>query len=98
VVIVAGAFEVDPDRREEFISGRIPSMQRSRAEQGCLEYTLCADPIDPTRVLLIERWGSQGALDAHLAALRSGATAEEVVPPRSASIVVYDIASETVLI
>jgi quinol monooxygenase YgiN len=95
VVIVAGAFVTDPDRREEFLAGRLEGMRASRAEPGCLEYTLSADPIDPSRIVLFERWASQEALDTHLAAARtrrpsgsSGVTADVV------SIMVYDVSGE----
>ena len=44
-------------------------MRTSRGEDGCLEYTFAADPLEADRVILFERWESQAALDAHLAAL-----------------------------
>ena len=68
MVIVAGIFEVDPVQRDAFLAGRIDRMHTSRAETGCLEYTFSADPLDPGRVLLFERWARQEDLDAHLAA------------------------------
>ena len=95
MVIVAGIFEVDPEQREAFLAGRFERMRTSRAEPGCLEYTFSADPLDPGRVLLYERWATQDDLDAHLAvpAAPSASPATEVVP-RAASIVVYDVAGE----
>ena len=44
----------------------------------------------PSRVILFERWESQAALDAHLAAPAATTT----VTPRSASIMLYEVASE----
>jgi len=95
MVIVGGTFEVEPSQREQFIAGRLDMMRNSRMEDGCLEYTFAADPIEPGRVVLFERWASQAALDAHIAALRSGPrpSAPQVVPA-SSSIVIYDVASE----
>jgi quinol monooxygenase YgiN len=46
-------------------------MRKSRAEPDCLEYTFSADPIDPDRVVLFERWASRETLGSHLAALRA---------------------------
>jgi quinol monooxygenase YgiN len=95
MVIVAGTFEVAADQREAFLAGRIDRMLESRAEPGCLEYTFSADPIDPARVLLFERWASQEDLDAHLAAARARpAVPGAGVAPKAASIVVYTVASE----
>ncbi len=94
MVIVGGRFEVDPERRAEFLAGRRDAMLRSRAEDGCLEYTFSADPIEPDRVVLFERWASRQALDAHLAALRAAPRPPATVTPRSSSITIYEIASE----
>lgn len=95
MVIVAGVFEVDPEQRDAFLAGRFDRMRTSRAEQGCLEYTFSADPLDPGRVVLYERWASQDDLDAHLAVPPAppASPGTEVVP-RSVSIVVYDVTGE----
>jgi len=95
MVIVGGAFTVEPSQRDEFLAGRQDAMRASRAEPGCLEYTLSADPIDPGRIVLFERWSSQEALDAHLAAARerpaSGGSGIAAIP---LSIMVYDVTGE----
>ncbi len=98
MVIVAGVFEVDPEQRDAFLAGRFDRMRSSRAEQGCLEYTFSADPLDPGRVLLYERWASQKDLDAHLA-VPPGAPAvpDPEVIPKSVSIVIYDVTGERAL-
>lgn len=92
MLIVAGSIEVDPARRAAFLASRTETMRRSRAEEGCLEYTFSADPLDPGRVLLFERWEDQAALDAHLAALRAGGPpAGDEVRPVGQSIAVYEV-------
>ena len=97
MVVVGGSFEVDPSDRDAFIGARQDSMRASRREDGCLEYTLAADPIEPGRVILFERWESQVALDTHLAAIRQ--TSQPSSPmPKSASIVVYEVAGERTLV
>jgi quinol monooxygenase YgiN len=95
MVIVGGTFVVDPAQRESFLASRHDAMRASRAEPGCLEYTLSADPIDPSRVVLFERWASQEALDAHLAASRAHpASAGATVAPKTMSIMVYNVTGE----
>jgi quinol monooxygenase YgiN len=95
MVIVAGTLEVDPDQREAFLAGRIEGMRASRAEPGCLEYTFSADPIDPGRVMLFERWASQKDLDTHLAAARTRPASPGIaVAPKAASIFVYAVSGE----
>lgn len=94
MIIVAGAIEVDPAARAAFLASRTDAMRRSRAEQGCLEYTFSADPLDPGRVVLLERWESAEALDAHLAAMRAGQPpADGDVRPIRQSIAVYEVAA-----
>jgi quinol monooxygenase YgiN len=90
VIIVGGRFEVDPAQREAFLLERHELMRTSRGEDGCLEYTFAADPLEPDGVILFERWASQEALDAHLAAIAVSTT----VTPRSAEVKLYDVAAE----
>jgi quinol monooxygenase YgiN len=97
MVIVGGWFEVEPSERDAFVAGRLDGMRRSRAEQGCIEYVLAPDPVDPGRVVLFERWEGQADLDAHLAAARErpAAPAEGAsVAPKSVTIRVYDVSGE----
>jgi len=95
MLIVGGIFEIEPDQRDAFLAGRLELMRGSRAEAGCLDYTFSADPMEPSRVLLFERWESQEALDAHLAGLRTAPPPSGTgVTPTSASITIYDIAAQ----
>ena len=95
MVIVGGTFEFDPDKRDLFLASRTEMMRVSRAEPGCLEYTFSADPLDPGRVVLFERWTDQDALDAHLVVRRANPEQPETaVIPLSSSIVIYDVSGE----
>jgi quinol monooxygenase YgiN len=95
MLIVAGSFEVAPERRDEFIASRTESMPTSRAEAGCDEYVLAADPLVPGRVVLYERWESKETLAAHLAAMRAARAAAgdtaSPVPVLASEIVQYEI-------
>jgi quinol monooxygenase YgiN len=90
VIIVGGRFEVDPAQRDAFIAERLGVMRASRDEEGCLEYTFAADPLEAAGVILFERWESQAALDAHLAALVRNTT----ITPQWSSVKIYDVAGE----
>ncbi|MET0143216.1 MAG: antibiotic biosynthesis monooxygenase [Ilumatobacteraceae bacterium] len=95
MLIVAGVFQVDPDRRDEFIRGRAPAMEASRAEPGCLEYVFAPDPIVPGRVVLLERWTDEASLADHIAALRlarkDAAPSADEVPVLSSEILKYEV-------
>ncbi len=95
MVIVSGEFTFDPGQRDAYLASRLELMRVSRAEQGCIEYTFAADPLDPGRVVLFEKWESQEDLDAHLAAIPApSADAAPQVEPTSSSIVIYDVTGE----
>lgn len=42
-------------------------VEKSRAEDGCLDYTYARDLADPQVMVLYERWRDRAALDAHFA-------------------------------
>ena len=96
-MIVQGVFVVDPDDRDRFIEASLDGMRTSRSEAGCLEYVFAADPLDPARVVLSERWESMDLLQQHLSgqAAQSGGDRPR---PRSAEIVIYEVASSTKLV
>lgn len=100
MVIVGGTFEVDPAQRDRYLAEREEAMRRSRSERGCLEYVFAADPLEPSRVVLFERWQSQEALDAHLAALRADPPdpTARAVPSLSGSITVYEVSGSRTML
>lgn len=93
MILVAGTFEVEPARRDEFLASREAGMRRSRAEPGCIDYVFSADPLEPGRVVLFERWQDQASLDAHLAAMRARAEPPSPVPVLAREVLHYEIAS-----
>jgi quinol monooxygenase YgiN len=90
MLIVAGHFVVDEGDQEAFVAGRTEAMRGTRAEPGCLEYALTADPVDATRVLLYERWADQAAFDAHMATLAEKPKASGPAP-KGFDVKIYDI-------
>ncbi len=40
-------------------------LEPTRAEQGCLQYELNRDLDNPTRMIMIERWTNEAALERH---------------------------------
>ena len=64
MIIVAGHVTVSPEERETYLAGSVIIVEQARPAEGCLDISISADLIDPTRVNLYERWESQAALDA----------------------------------
>ncbi len=92
MLIVGGHFDVDPADRDQFIADRIENMRASRAEDGCISYGLMADPIEPGRVVLYERWESPEALAAHLERLGSAPRPAHDIAVLGVEVLRYDIA------
>lgn len=67
VIIIAGHVEVDPSRRDAALAAGAELMRQTRTQKGCLDYVWSADPTEPGRIYVFERWESQADLAAHLA-------------------------------
>lgn len=94
MLIVAGTFTVDPDRRAEFLESRSESIRLSRTEQGCLQYAMSADAVDPAVVRLFEIWSSRADLQTHLERVRASAPPEGGVPVLARDMKMYVHAEE----
>lgn len=90
MIIVAGHLRVDPGVREEYVRGCVDVVRQGRGAPGCLDFVLTADPLDPARVNVFERWDS----DEQLAAFRgAGPDAGQAAQILGADVARYRIAS-----
>lgn len=64
MVIVAGHLVVDPAERAAYVAGCATAVQLARAAEGCLDFAISADVLDPGRVNIFERWTSRAAVEA----------------------------------
>ena len=95
IVIVQGEFEFKPEDRDAFLEGSVAGIRASREDPGCLEYLYAADPTDPGRAILSERWESKEALDGHLTRVRStppDPNGPQRPTPLRSEITVYEVA------
>lgn len=67
-VILNVHFEAVPGHEEELAGQLLALVAPTRSEPGCLTYELHRDPENPAKFMFYERFVSQEALDAHLAA------------------------------
>ena len=89
MVIVAGHITVDPEQRESYLAGSMSVVQKARRADGCLDFAITADLLDPGRVNLFERWESQAAVETFR---RSAPSNKQRAAMLSASVAEYDIA------
>jgi len=62
VLIIAGNLFVDPADRAAFLVANGDVVERAREATGCHEFVQAADPIDPSRINIFERWDSEDNL------------------------------------
>lgn len=90
MVIVAGHLVVDANDRERQLAEAVPLLRQARSAPGCLDFSLSADLLDPSRINILERWESQADLDAFRG---SGTSEEQEAAIVSASVAEYDVAA-----
>jgi quinol monooxygenase YgiN len=94
VVIVAGHLVVDPRQRDDYLSGCLEVVHQARRAAGCLDFALSADPLEPGRINIYERWESQAAVEGFRG---SGPSDEQGGAILSASVAEYDVGDERIL-
>ena len=63
MLIIAGYVIVDADKRDEIVAAHQEMVQRARTFEGCLDLSITADPIEPTRFNNFELWDSEASLE-----------------------------------
>ena len=66
-IIVTGTIDLDPAKRDDFITAANDCMAATRAEEGNESYAFSADLGDQGRFFVTELWASQEAMDTHMA-------------------------------
>lgn len=64
MLIVCGHLVLDPTDRDAHVIASAGAVRLARQAPGCLDFAVSADPVDPTRVNVFERWASPEDLDA----------------------------------
>lgn len=91
MVIVAGHVIVGRQDRDDYLAGCARVVEQARRAPGCLDFTISADSLDPTRINVFERWDSQDAVEAFRGSGPSDEQADVIV---SASVSEYDVSGE----
>jgi quinol monooxygenase YgiN len=91
VVIVAGHVVVDPEQRDDYLSGCVEVVRQARHAPGCLDFSLSADLLEPGRINILERWESHAAVEAFRG---SGPSDEQGAAILTAAVAEYDVGDE----
>ena len=63
--LIGARLQVKAEKVDEFVAAAKSCITASRAEPGCLSYTLLQDPYDKTTFFFFEEWKNQKAIDEH---------------------------------
>ena len=64
MLIVAGHLIVAASDRDRYVADCAEAVAAARAADGCLDFAVSADAVDPRRVNVFERWETRALLDA----------------------------------
>ncbi|MET8040147.1 antibiotic biosynthesis monooxygenase [Micromonospora sp. NPDC005215] len=64
MLIIAGSLRVEPGTRDGYLADSAQVIAQARAAAGCLDFLLAADPLEPGRIHVYERWESAEQLAA----------------------------------
>ena len=91
MLIVAGHLVVDPQDRDDYLSGCVEVVRQARRATGCLDFSISADLLEPGRINVFERWESQAAVDAFRG---SGPSDDQGAAIQAGSVAEYDVVGE----
>lgn len=90
MLIIAGRLSLDPNHRAAFLAANTEAVVQARQAEGCLDFVQAADPLDPSRINIFERWDTE----EHLLAFRgAGQPASDSPPIESADVMRYVISA-----
>jgi quinol monooxygenase YgiN len=64
MLIISGYLVLDPADRDAHVIASVGAVRLARQAPGCLDFAVSADPVDPNRVNVFERWAGREHLDA----------------------------------
>ncbi len=89
MVIVSGHLRVAVADRERYLVDCVAVVEQARAADGCLDFVLGADLVDPGRINILERWRSRTDVEAFRG---DGTSGEQAAAILAASVAEYDVA------
>lgn len=77
MLIIAGRLRVDAAHRDRYLAATAGVAPAARRFPGCLDFVQAADPVEPDRINVYERWETDEAL---MAFRTSGSPEDEPEP------------------
>ncbi|MDO9408052.1 putative quinol monooxygenase [Patulibacter sp.] len=90
MLIVSGRLQIRPGHRDAFLADSTDAVAQARAAAGCHDFVVAADPLDPDRVNVYERWETAADLERFRG---QGPSSESMSVVVSGDVSRYEIAS-----
>ncbi|QXC59100.1 antibiotic biosynthesis monooxygenase [Aquihabitans sp. G128] len=90
MLVIAGHLVVDPSERDAYVAGCVAVVEAARATEGCFDFSITADTVDPGRIRIFERWEAEEPL---LAFRGSGPSGDQQAAILDADVRRYEISS-----
>ena len=72
MILITGSLTARPETYDALETLSLAHVHRSRLEPGCLSHAVHRDVENPLRLVFIEQWADQAAVDAHFAVPEAG--------------------------
>ena len=72
MILITGSLTAKPDTYEELEALSLAHVRRSRLEPGCVSHAVHRDVENPLRLVFLEQWEDQAAVDAHFVVPEAG--------------------------
>lgn len=94
MIIIAGNLLVESGQRSSILDERREVIAAARSTPGCLGFYFTADPIDPNRICIYERWTDAETADTFRG---SGPSSEQQKGILGADVAQYEVLETTSL-
>ncbi len=64
MIIIAGYSLTEADQRDAAVAAFAEMAERARKQEGCLDFSISADAVDPEHINVFELWRDRPSLDA----------------------------------
>ena len=94
--LIGARLQIKPDQIDAFIAAAQALISASRAEAGCISYTMYQNPADRTSFFFFEEWKDQAAVDFHFATPHFTGLGQWLGPMLQGepSVIIYDCPAE----
>lgn len=93
MIVLLGYIHLDPSDVNAFIADVRTITPGTKAEMGCLFYSVTVDDASAGRVLVVERWQDQESLAPHLESLETTAFLKRWTGRMRSDVLKYDVSN-----